>query len=183
VKSHKTTQNNHLQADISDENVEEQYLSQEELESIIAYNNNITTLDEDYARVQPMSKILVRSFLLEPNKSEHGLLEPHKQLISIPTNAGVGSLMEIESPFPYSDKAIIVAVPEGYTSIKPGDIVQLESNPIKPVTQGHGANATIFIPHSYMHPDAKSLEIPRNSSDKHYGYLLIPYHEISTKIA
>lgn len=166
--------------EIEDDVIEESLMSQEDLQSIYEYNRNVTTLDEDYANIVPTSKILVRVFLHEPHTTEHGLLEPYRQLIPIQTNAGVGTLMEIESPFPYTNKAIVVSVPAGYTSIKPGNLVQLESNPIKPIATGNGANARIHIPLSYMHPTAPTLEIPQNCKDKHYGYLLIPYHEIST---
>lgn len=187
VKKHKAEappKRNYTPDELEDEFVEEApIVSQEELNAIYEYNSNIVNLDADYANVTPMSKILVRLFLHEPNKTENGLLEPYKQLIPVQTNSGVGSLYHIESPFPYSNKAVIVAVPLGYTSIKPGDIVQLESNPIKPVSNGHGANATVSIPHAYMHTSAPSLEIPRDPTNKHYGYLLLPFHEISVKIA
>lgn len=166
--------------DFEDDVIEASLISQEDLNDIYEYNANLTQLDEDYKKVVPMSKILVRVFLHEPGKSEHGLLEPHRQLIPIQTNAGVGTLMEIESPFPYSNKAVVVAVPNGYISIQPGNLIQLESNPIKPIANGSGANARIHIPLSYMHPSAPSLEIPQNCKNKHYGYLLIPFHEIST---
>ncbi len=173
-----------LSAEIDDDFVEEApIVTQEELQAIFTYNTSVTTLDTDYASLTPTSKILVRVFLHEPNKSEDGLFEPYKQLIPVQTNANVGTLYHIESPFPYSNKAVIVAVPDGYTSIQPGNIVQLESNPIKPIASGNGANAIVQIPHGYMHVTAPSLEIPRDPTNKHYGYLLIPYHEISVKIS
>lgn len=172
------------QNSLSDDNIEAVETTQEELLQIAAYNKAIMTLDEDYKSIVPMSKVLVRVFLLEPHVTENGLLEPHKQVIPIPTQSGVGSLMEIESPFPYANKAVVVAIPQlPMYAVQPGDIVQLESNPVKPLVSGRGANATIHIPASYMHPSAPSLNIPQDPNNKHYGYLLIPFHEISTKIA
>lgn len=167
----------------TDDELDIQEISQEELNAIYKYNSEVTNLDSDYMSVLPMSKVLVRVFLLEPNKTENGILEPHTQLLAVPTNSGYGSVMQIESPFPYSNKAVIVAIPPTFSLIKPGDIVQLENNPVKPIVTGSGANASVHVPYAYMHPSANTIEIPKTCTDKHYGYLLIPFHEIATKVA
>lgn len=184
VKKHQSESPVSTQRDYADEHVEAVETTQEELALIAKYNEEIVNLDTTYSSIVPMSKVLVRVFLLEPHVTENGLLEPHKQIIPIPSQNGVGSMMEIESPFPYANKAVVVAIPQlPMYAVQPGDIVQLESNPVKPLVTGHGANATVHIPASYMHPSAKTLEIPRDPTNKHYGYLLIPFHEISTKIS
>lgn len=168
------------QQEIADDNFDVPEITQDELNAIYEYNKNVTTLDEEYAKVVPMSKILLRVFLLEPYESENGLLEPHKQMLNVPSNNGVGSVLQIESPFPYSDKAIVVAVPPMYSLIQPGDIVQLESNAVKVL--GAGANASIHIPGAYMHTSSPTIEIPRSSDNRHYGYLMLPFQEIKAKI-
>ncbi len=168
-------------ANFTDDDIPE--ISQEELAAIYEYNSSLANIDSEYASVQPMSKVLVRVFLLEPHKTENGLLEPHTQLLPVPTNSGYGSVMQIESPFPYSNKAIVIATPPTFSMIKVGDIVQLESNPVKPIVTGSGANASVHVPYAYMHPSANTIEIPTSCTNKHYGYLLIPFHEIATKIA
>lgn len=162
---------------------EKEEITQDQLKAIFEYNKNIQNLDTDYSSITPTSKVLVRVFLLEPYTTDNGILEPHTQLLRVPTNSGYGSTVSLESPFPYSNKAVVVAVPPSFSMIKPGNIVQLETNPIKPIVTGSGANASVHVPFAYMHPSAPSFEIPRDSRDKHYGYLLIPFHEISTIVA
>lgn len=164
------------QISMEHEAVQAEVFTQSELESIAQYNNNITTIDDLYGSIKPLNKVLVRVFLLEPSKSENGLLSPQKQILPVSTNSGVGTLMEIESPYPYSNKAIVVASP-GLSTVKRGDIVQLESAPVR--VNGAGHNAVVVIPNAYLHPDANTTIVSTDPGSKHYGYLLIPSHEIS----
>lgn len=182
VRKHRVNDGLLSQRQIADDNVEESIISQEELNNIYEYNSKVRILDEDYTNIQPLGDVLVRVFLQEPVKTEQGILEPFRQLLPISTPSGVGTLLEVESPYPYSNKAIVVAVPSHYTNLQVGDTIQLKSNPIKPIVTGHGVNAKIFIPAAYLHPSCNSLEVPQDCLNKHYGYLLIPYHEISTKV-
>lgn len=163
------------QIDMSNNSIKDEIMTQEQLESVFKYNENVTKLDELYTSVRPLNKVLVRVFLLEPSKTDNGLLIPHKQVLPVPTNSGVGSLMEMESPYPYSNKAVVVSAPQ-MVSVKPGNIVQLESAPVRVAGAGH--NASIVVPYGYMHPDANSVIISTDPSNRHYGYLLVPSHEI-----
>lgn len=169
-----------LQISLQNENLEEE--SQNDLKEIVDYNSNITTLDPLYSSIKPLTSYIVRIFLREPKVTDEGILIPNKQYIDVPTQNGMGTLQQIESPFPYSNKAIIVAAPE-IGSLKPGDIVQLNSNPIRPIPQGHGKNAVVVVPSAYIHPEAGSYEIPQKPSNKHYGYLILPSHEIIVKLS
>lgn len=167
------------QTSIANDNIEDSVINQDDLNAIFEYNSNITNFDPLYASIQPLQKILVRVFLSEPSRTEAGLLTPYKQTLPVPTQSGVGSLMEMESPWPYSNKAIVVAVPQ-MTSLKVGDVVQLDMAPVR--IAGNAQNATIVVPSAYMHPDANTTLLSTNPSSKHYGYLLIPTHEISVKL-
>lgn len=168
------------QLDLSNESLEGEYIKQEDLNAIFQYNANIKNLDELYSSITPFSKILVRVYLLEPSRSEGGLLTPYRQKLPVPTNVGVGSMMELESPYPYDGKAVVVAVPQHNTFLKPGDVIQLEIAPVR--LSGVGQNATIQIPNGYLHPDANTTIVPTNPDNRHYGYLLVPSHEISVKL-
>lgn len=169
------------QISLSNETTQDETWSQEELTQIQEYNANITTINPLYESVTPLTGYIVRVFLFEP-KQENGVLLPYKQLVSVPTMNGQAEFAEIESPYPYSNKAIIVSAPVTSTLLKQGDIVQLGSNPVKPQVQGRGHNATVAIPAAYIHPEAKTFQIPTKLTDPHYGYLLIPLHEIIAKL-
>lgn len=169
------------QISTSNENTDAETWDQKELELIKEYNSNITILDELYSSVTPLSGYIVRVFLFEPEES-NGVLIPYKQLVSVPTMNGQAEFAEIESPFPYSNRAIIVATPQVSSLLQRGDVVQLGSNPVKPQVQGRGHNATVAIPSAYIHPNAKTFQIPSKITDRHYGYLFVPLHEIIAKL-
>ena len=162
-------------------NVEAFEDSQEELSAIKDYNANITNLNPLYTSLEPLTGILVRVFLLEPIIKENGFLVPQKQIISIPTNQGTGSLHEMETPYPYSQKAVVVATNK-MTTLNVGDIVQLSNNPVRGSVEGAGRNASIVIPSGYIHADAGTIIIPTDARDEHYGYLLVSPHEISVRL-
>lgn len=170
------------QTSIKNDLIEGETYDQKELELIRTYNANLTTLDPLYASTQPLAMVLVRVFLSEPSISENGLLIPHRQLVQIPTQNGQAILQEIESPFPYSNKAIVVATPPLSSVLKPGDIVQLHSNPIKAQSQGAGKNASIHIPSAYVRPEKGDTLIPTDVTNQHYGYLLISLGEVIVKL-
>lgn len=166
---------------LSNETTQNEAWNQDELFRIKEYNSNIAIIDPLYANVTPLSAYIVRVFLFEP-KQEDGVLIPYKQLVSVPTANGQAEFAEIESPYPYSNKAIIISTPVTSGLLKQGDIVQLGSNPVKPQVQGRSHNATVAIPAAYIHPNAGTFQIPTKLTDPNYGYLLIPIHEIIAKL-
>jgi len=169
------------QISLSNETAQNESWTQDELIQIKEYNANIANLDELYSSVTPLAGYIVKVFLFEP-KQEEGVLMPYKQLVSVPTMNGQAEFAEIESPYPYSNRAIIVATPVTSQLLKPGDVVQLANNPVRPQVQGRGHNATIAIPSAYIHPDAGTFQIPTKLTDRHYGYLFIPIQEIIAKL-
>lgn len=166
------------QETLADDNIQEETGNMEqELAAIKLYNENVTTLDPLYAGVVPVTKVLLRVFLHEPNISPNGIITPHKQIVAVPTQNGMATLREVESPYPYSNKAVIVATPQ-ITSFQPGQIVQLGVMQVRAQISGQGKNAQVGIPNAYLHPNANTYNSPTKVDDQHYGYLLIPAHEI-----
>lgn len=147
------------------------------------YNEEVMTLNPKYSEeLKPLNKILVRCFLIEPTRTKSGMIIPHTITVSIPTQSGAGHVEEVESPFPYSKQAVVVAVPDNFDLFDQGDIVQLNGEPIHPIPTRAGKGAGIMIRHGFCHHDWKHDHLPTNVEDEHYGYLLIPTHMIDMKI-
>jgi len=151
----------------------------EYMEQVSNYNTNLDQIDDLYASVKPLHQILVRFYLHEPKKVGD-LVLPFKQMIPAPTNAGPGKYSEIESDFPYTTKAIVVSAPES-NPLKKGDNIVLSNRAIKLNVIGSAANARIDVD-GFVHPDAKLFEIPTDVTNRHYGYVLVDYHEIKARV-
>ena len=139
-------------------NIHASKYTKEYYDQVIKYNANLLTLDEQYQKVTPLTKILVRPFLIQPDITESGLIFPYKQTIPIPTKSGQGSTKDVESDFPYSPKAIVVSVPENNTTLKPGD------------------------ENAFVHPDAGLYDLPKDLTNTHYGYVLVEQFQIEAKL-
>lgn len=152
------------------------------LDEVIAYNDKLLELDELYCNVTPMSKILVRPYLITPDVTPSGLIVPYKQTVPVPTNSNVGKYADIESDFPYSPKAVVVSVPDHYTGLKKGDVIFLSRKAIQLLVLGTGANAELRVEGGFVHPDAGLFDLPKDVKDRHYGYVLIDAFNIDAKI-
>ena len=167
------------EAEIS--NIESENYDEKMYDSIVEYNSKVETLDPDYTSIQPMSDVLVRVFLQVPEKTSYGLIIPIKKQLQVPTKAGVGAWYEVESPFPYTTKAVVVSVPKMLQeTLKPGQVVQLGNDQVVARIVGNGENASVEVKNGYLHPDA--THATKDPNDKYYGYLLIPSFEIKTII-
>lgn len=142
------------------------------------YNDNILTLDSTYSSLKPRNKVLVRVYAKEMvNKG--GVLIPTQQRVMMRTQSGYGHIGTMDSPYPYSRKAVVIAVPEYVTDLKSGDIVELTGNPVKAIAIGSGNESSITIPKAYMSNEYPHEEPPTDPENKHFGYLLIDNQEIS----
>lgn len=139
------------------------------------YNTLIEDLDPRFTSLTPVSKVLVRVFLKELTV-ENGVYIPNTTFVKLPTHQGSGYVGEVQNPFPYSKKAIVVAAPES-TDFKAGQIVILSANPITAVSTGSGKEATITIPASFTHPDI-DIELTPDVNNPNYGYLLVDRYAI-----
>lgn len=147
---------------------------------IIAYNESLTTLDPLYSSIKPLHEILVRFYLHEP-QVKGSLVLPFKQTIPIATKSGQATYTDVESDFPFRLKAVVVSAPES-NSLKAGDVILLSRKAIQMYVVGTGANAAINVEQGFIHPDSHLNEIPTDVTNQHYGYALIPYHEVKAKL-
>lgn len=171
------------QADLALESVKIDNIDSSYLDSLAEYNLNIVSvLDEDYKRVRPLHNVLVRVFVKEPEVTKDGLIKPYKQIVPVPTQNGMATWAEIESPYPYDNIAIVVATPDSMTSIKAGDVIQLSKNPVDAKVIGQSNEAYLTIPNAYWIPEYKGETPTKDPLNKHFGYLLIPYFEIKAVI-
>lgn len=142
-----------------------------------AYNANIKNLDPLYANLKPFSsKILVRVVVDTLKQTEDGIYIPYQTIVRVRTQNGMGNFEMIESPYPYSRRAVVVAVPPGFETVKPGDEIVLASKHIEARVEGQGKDYSIVIPGAFIHPDFAGFVLPRDPEDRHYGYLLVDFY-------
>lgn len=153
------------------------YLTEDDLQNIKNYNKNITNLDPLYSSVTPTTDVLIRVFLTEPKITESGFILPHKEIVPIKTANGIANWAEVHSDFPYSTKAVVVAVPNG-SNLEAGMIVQISPNQVKAEVVGASNNAFITIKSAFVHADGGEVLPPKDITNRNYGYLLIPFYEI-----
>lgn len=153
------------------------------IEDLKLYNENITNIDPLYQNLQPRFKVLLRCFVSEITKDENGLIIPNTIPIPIPTKSGFGNMAVVETPWPYSKKAVVIAAPEG-SNLKQGDIVMLTKQPITGVI-GNGNNAMLSVSDGFIHPDEAgkyAAGFPTDPNDKNYGFLLKADFDIDLKL-
>jgi hypothetical protein len=144
-----------------------------------AYNEAIDQFDDLYIKSKPRVDVLVRAFVQPLEKDEDGFIRPNTVPIKKPTQNGMAIAGFAENPFPFTQKAIVVNVPEEITDIKRGDIIYMKHNPVVAV-EGQGKNALIHVQNAYVHPDEifkYEGSVPTDPEDKNFGYLIIePYN-------
>ena len=172
-----------LENDDLDKNSDHEFTLDEAYDAKLKeYNKNLTNLDPMYSEgIKPTRKVIVRVFCNTSFVDESGQVHSAKTMVAIPTKSGFGSYTMLESPFPYSRKAVVVNTPE-YTKLKKGDIITLSRTPVTAAPVGSGNDGTLVVPFSFVHPLADNEQIPYDPSNQHFGYLLIPEEEVETII-
>ena len=99
--------------------------TQEYINGIQEYNNRVKDINPKYSSLKMNTSILVRCFAYEPSISEAGIVEPIKAVVPVKTPSGQYVHHYVENPFPFSQKAIVIATPPN-SSFKTGDIVLLK---------------------------------------------------------
>lgn len=168
------------QTEISQHHVDAFKYTEEYMEQVETYNSNLTTIDPLYSSMQPLHEILVRFYLHEPIKVGE-LINPYKEMVPIETKSGIGGYNEVETDYPFTNKAVVIAAPES-NQLKPGDTIMCSRRAVQLRVIGNGANAKILVDQGFVHPDSKLHDIPTNVDSQHYGYALIQYHEIKAKL-
>jgi len=173
---------------VANESLDDSYLfNEEQNEKLKEYNKNITDFSDKYLEVSPRFDVLVRCFVRPMEVGENGVLKPNVADVEIATRSDVGSLYKMPNPFPYTNKAVVVATPDEVTDIKKGDIVILSNTPAKGTPIGKGDEAIITIPNAFIHPDeAHKFDVmnpvPVDPTDENYGYLLVKPYDIKFKV-
>ena len=160
------------------EMVKEDTTSKDYLSKLADYNKQYQKVSEKYSKVKPLQNVLVRVMVKEPEISKSGLLTPYKQIVPVPTQNGIAKWAEIESPYPYDTIAVVVAKPDHVTNLNIGDIVILSKNPVEAKVVGGSNDAYVQIPNFFTHPEWKEETPPKDPTNEHYGYLLVPVYEI-----
>ena len=147
------------------------------------YNNNITEHLPMYTSIKPTNGILIRLFLREPKITESGLLIPEmnaSDFVEVKRRAGSGDRYTqklSESPWKWSTKAVVVAIPDFVQDLKVGQLIQVPFLPTG-VTKKEDESEEATFMYAFIHCDSGTTEIPQDCLDVHFGYALIPKHEI-----
>jgi hypothetical protein len=150
-------------------------------DKIKEYNTRVDILDIAYLNLRPRADVLVRVFLRELEEAGEGIYRSNMEMVGMRTQSGLRYVGEMESPFPYTQKAVVIGKPAfiGDDDIKVGDHVILSNRPVQALASGTGDNAHLKIPFGFVHPELHdSLEIPQDPENRNYGYLLVPSQEI-----
>lgn len=165
-----------------EETVKEEFTSEDYLQKLKDYNlqfkQDAIFATEEYFNVKPLHNVLVRIAVREPEVTSSGLLKPYKQIVPVPTQNGMANWAEIESPYPYDTLARVIAKPENISQVSVGDWVILSKNPVEAKVVGRSNEAYLSIPNSFTHPTWKEETPPKDPTNPHYGYLLVPVYEI-----
>ena len=155
-------------------------------EKLKAYNERIKDIHPDYGAFKPYDKILVRLYTRPLERNSSGLVIPHYEPVQIPTRSNVGNAMVVPSPYPFTRKAVIVALPEvDYIKnrFNIGDTLILAQKQVVARSIGSGDDAAIDIPNKFFLPDFYDRAgMPIDPEDKNYGYILIEPRDIEGSI-
>lgn len=146
-------------------------------QKLISYNDRIKDLDSDYKAFRPYDNILLRLYVKPLERNESGLVVPHYEQVIIPTKSGQGAAAVVASPYPFSRKAVIVAVPDVewmQARFNVGDTVLLSQKQVVARSTGYGEEAQIDVPNKFFLPDFYDrLGMPIDPENKSYGYILV----------
>lgn len=152
-------------------------------EKLIAYNENIYNLDEDYLKLVPYKGILVRVMVSPLKRNKQGLLIPSEQMVMIPTKSGVSSIGALRNPWPFDRRAVIIAAPQYLSDINVGDTFILGEGVVQGRIIGAGDEGMVDLPFKFLHPDYVEGKImPYDPEHKGYGYMLIPSELLQIKL-
>jgi len=144
------------------------------------YNENIESFDEDYSSVVPTDmQLLIRLYAKEP-KLVNGLYEYNAPKVPVQTQAGTHIKEYVDSPYPFTKKAIIVAVSDRLKNeFKAGEIIQIADIPVHCPFPGKRDVVPAF---AYTHYEYDNVQPPSDVDHKHFGYFLVPMSIVSTKL-
>lgn len=140
----------------------------EDKDAFKQYNKSINKHNPMYTRLEPKrGTLLLRLFTKELQETD-GLLRPNRVKVKIPTHSGVGAYQEIDDPYNFSTKAIVVAV-DPSSSYKVNDIVILQET-LMMLPLGKGNNVSVTLPGGFIHPESNLTDMPTDPLSEHFGY-------------
>lgn len=140
--------------------------------ALILYNRFINCVDPLYGNLKPHSGIIIRSFVKDQMFTEGGLYKGiGKQKVEVATLQRGGYTKDVvNDPFGFSEKCIIVAVPEHEELLKPGQIhAYKRARVYAPVA---GQSDVFDYDNSFLHPDSGYVHPPTDPTNRHFGYML-----------
>ena len=142
------------------------------------YNESILILDQNFRKVTPRYDILVRAFT-RPLIKDGDVIIPPTLPVDIRTQNNRGKAYQVENPYPFFNKVVIVSKPKNIEDLQVGDVAIVDANYKFVEAFGNGDNAFIKV-NGFIHPDdlANYNEYPTNPEDPNYGYFLVPNHLI-----
>lgn len=100
--------------------------------------------------------------------------------VPVKTQNGMAIKEMTDSPYPFSRKAVVVSIPEGYQTFKVGDEVLVDKHCV--MATKINDNAPFHLAKGFTMDTWTEIEPPTNMLDPHYGYLLLePNTEILGK--
>jgi len=170
------------QAKRADENLTVDTYTEEEYQKTLAYNDGLKNLNPKYANLKPLQGVIVRCYLFVP-RFEQGMYIPMGVTVNVPTANGMAKAMSVEHKYPYSAKAVVVAVPSHITSLKAGDVVQLNPKVVQPVAFGDPKTGyKSYQENQFKLVGDQPSDVPTDLTHEDYGYLLVPYHQIECHV-
>lgn len=164
-----------LKSSLPDENYWEK--REKEIED---YNANLNALDEDYKKLVPFNKVLVRMYHIVAEKTEGGIIIEPKIPMKEITQNGLGIRQTMNSPWPYMKKGIVVATPENDPWLKPGDVVEVDKQAVLALKPS--VDHPPVLEHGFTSSEWIDVEPPTDIMNKHFGYILVDYRLILAKI-
>lgn len=133
------------------------------------YNNNLTTLDEQYSSILPLSSVIVRMYHIVPEKTKAGLIIEPKISMKEVTQNGIGVRQTMESPWPFTRKGVVVAKPTYDCGFQVGDVVQVTQDSIMAIKPS--VDHPPHLEYGYTNTDWLDFEPPTSPDNPHFGYL------------
>ena len=152
---------------------------------LIEYNDNISTIDEDYSKLHFFNKVLVRMYTKPLKRNNDGLLMPSEQIVPVPTKAGYGNLMALRNPWPFDRIAVVVSTPSYMqTDLPVGSRIIINAAITQGKLLGNGDQGYVDLPFKFLHPDfIEGESMPLDPLHKGYGYMAIDAGMIEVKLA
>lgn len=108
------------------------------------------------------------------------VLLPTTIVVDVPTNNKLGVLFQTENPYPFTHKAVVVSpCSVAENDLPTGTVVTIDTAFGLVRAKGSGDNAYIQV-NGFIHPDVSLdfTEYPTDPENEHYGYFLVPNHQI-----